>query len=1006
MKTNRFASLLLIIRVVIAALSLPTLLRGDPDDEFRGEQEYSPGGVLEAQRSFWDGNFWRNLTHPAGPPVELPGAGAFLYFGTKSAAGVPFAEPAHELTLFTGARLGFTPPAVQPSFSRVYFGGDRMAIDGTPDVPGAPLGRLRVAAPHPIYLGVGPDSGSVIDFNRTIVEATNIQLLSSSRLILTGDVTGAGEAFNLTNTGLTSTYRMGALPEPVLLIRSGAKANLNSFSYGNTLHPVNTNFGSSSAVQLEGGSTLIANAALLGTPAGVVFDATSGSGTLTLGGLDCAGNLGAAADPLVVFKASGSALPLPPANFSVSGNSNLDTFVGVLADMRDGATMTFDGPVILIRPGNSLGLRASSNGIVTLGNLQTGNGFVPGSMAADWEANTGGEIQLTQTLDLPLHMEGVPHSFRALSGGKLELPSSLGIDTTGTVNITVSGAGSLAQLTSFASFVPFNHFSNPAAVWDHFSINVNAGGTLRGGDIIDVGGGFLYSDIRNFYINRATGVSTISVVGGTLQRVAFTLAETHTVVQFGDAGAPATLEHVSLNLGDGSFLTMRGGTWQPESVDHIFDSQQLQIGDTAGGSFALISDGAAAHSMEVRVGSGVFLNPGDPVPPVVNSTFTVNGGSAVTGLLASALFPHGRGLIAFNGLGTRGGFKNVQLGVTAFPNIQFIPPGLPGFDGHFFFTQGGDADLNVTAGAKISIGSFRGAFSKWYRPDQFQPAFLAMNASDVTIDAVSALFIGDAESEAGLAYQNGALVVSSGGYLVGTGTINGAALPGSADLVVAGGTVSPGFSPGTIHVDGGFSMSAGTLILEVRDAGPDGCDVLQADSISITGGTIRIQPADGYTPGSGFVVSFLNSPLLTIGPGVAIVIDPALSGGSFNSATGAFTVLRANDANGNGIDDRLEAVLPAAPNGQLEWPLVTRTPGAPPSFSFRRLDQSLGAYNLIVQWSTDLIGWTNVPIPPTSGGSVVIVGNGSAADSITVNLPEGQDSPQFFVRLAVEQGPP
>jgi hypothetical protein len=990
MNTTRLTSQSL---VACMCLTLTTLIRAASDDEIRGEQQYNAFGVAETEKSFWDGTFWRNLTNPLAPANEAAGPNEWLYFGTKSATELPYAEAIHDFTLHTGARLGFTPPVVQPVFARVWFGGDRMVMNGTPDVPGAPLGRFRVGTPHPL----GIYSTSLIDFDRTIVETTNLQIHSLAGIIVTGDVTTAGETFNLRNTGGTSIDGSGAGPNPNVRLRSGAIAQFSPFNCG--FGPPAA--GTASVVKIESGSQFTASSSSLYNSSGTVFDATHG--WLSLGGLYCSGSQDSVLDPLVVFKGAGTV------GMTVSGGTDLDNFSGTLADITDGATLILRGPITLIHSGNKLGLRTSNAGGITLYNIRTGNGFVPGSTQADWEASSNGFINVQEVMGVPLHLDGTSHSFRALSGGSIILPTSLGMDTTADVSLTASGAGSLLRLLSTTSLSPNNYFNVPTAVWDQFNLQVTNGGTLRGGDLTDFGGGYFYSEMRTLYVNAASGSSVITVANGTVERVALTLSKTNTFVQFGTPGAPATLRHVDLNLGDSSLLSVRGGTWQPEQIENVNDMQTLQIGDSAGGSFAVVNDSAIIHSMSFRVGNGVFIGPGDPLPVVNNSTLTVAGGSTVTGTLAGALFPYGRGQITFSGAGTTGGFRNVQLGVTAFPNIQNGPFGPPGFDGTFFFSGGGDADLNLTTGARVSVGSFTGAFATWNRPDLFLPAYFAMNGSDINIDADSALFIGDAVNSVAVAYQTGALVVGSGGYLVGIGNINGAALPGAADLVVAGGTVSPGFSPGTLHVDGGFSMSSGTLVLEVRSNSANGWDVIEASSINITGGTIIIKPTDDFDAGLGFVADFFNTASLTIGPGVTIQIDPIFTGLPFNPTTGAFVVVSSNDANNNGIDDRLEAVLPPGPSAQPEWPVVVRAApppihGAPPpvpNFTFRRQDSSVATYALTVQWSTDLKTWTDIAIPQTSAGDIVILPNGNDPDTITVTLPPGIGAPQFFVKLKV-----
>ena len=54
----------------------------------------------------------------------------------------------------------------------------------------------------------------------------------------------------------------------------------------------------------------------------------------------------------------------------------------------------------------------------------------------------------------------------------------------------------------------------------------------------------------------------------------------------------------------------------------------------------------------------------------------------------------------------------------------------------------------------------------------------------------------------------------------------------------------------------------------------------------------------------------------------------------------------------------------------------------------------------VVQYGSDLSGWTDVPIGATSGGMVNISENGSGADTVTVTIPTGSN-PKVFARLKV-----
>ena len=473
--------------------------------------------------------------------------------------------------------------------------------------------------------------------------------------------------------------------------------------------------------------------------------------------------------------------------------------------------------------------------------------------------------------------------------------------------------------------------------------------------------------------------------------------------ELGSSGSPATLNQVSINIGDGSVFLMRGGTWQPERVEMADVPQALQIGNSTGGSSATITDAAVCHSLDLIAGYGYFGSPGETPPAVTNSTLTIQGGSAVTGSLAAAQYTTGKGSINISGADTRGGFRNVQLGVASNPSFgTFSGGGGPlGFTGEFFSVPGGESSLNVTAGARVAIGAFAGAYGQWRQPDSFNPAYLSANATPISIDATSAIYLGDAANAEAQDFRPGAFVVGSGGYMIGTGIVSGEAVDGN-DLINAGGYISPGFSPGTMSVDGNFLMESGTLVLEVQSSAPGAWDRIAADSITIQGGKIRIQPASGYDTGAGITASFFQTSHLTIAPGVIIEIAPELGKATWNSTLGQISIVGGSehDLNENTIDDRLEAVLPALGN-QVELPSLQYAPGSPAIFRFRRKDDSRFSYDLVVQWSEDLITWTDVQVPFSSFEEVQITENDDDPDLIEVTLPSPVGPhPRIFARLA------
>lgn len=980
-----------------AALALGALpVYAAPNDELIGEQVASSNLSRETEKSFWDPGFWRNLSHPLEGPI-VPTDTHYLYFGVKNPEGVPVSLPAEGLRLYTAARLGFAPPAATPSFTGMYFGfrgADKIVFDGTPDVPADPFGRLVVAGAE--WLEVL--SGSEVEFDRTVVEAENARVWGGS-LTFSGDVSSP----NFSSLGNVDIARSGLQTIPSLKLRTGAITELATFNYSfvPAVVPASNNI----AVAIESGSHFQATTVVLNDAAGKVFDASSGRGRATLGTVIVDGNA-PETDPAVVFHATG--VNSTASAFSVTGPTILTGFRGVLAQIEDGATMHFQSAVSNLSNNGKMGLRANRDGSITLHDVNSSVSSTFGSAQLDWVATTNGRIALTQAMGLPLHLNPQAHVISSLSGGKIDIPNSLGIDPGGSLLFSASGAGSELRLKPFSQFSPHNYSTAPADRWSHLDISLTDGAMLRGGETALHGEGEYVADVRYVSVQNTTAGSDLSVIGASMKNVSLSFLDAEVQCEIGSVASPAVLNQVSLGLGDGALFTMRGSSWQPERVEMTGVSQSLQLGNSRGGSIGLISDGSLVHQVDLLVGSsgGVSI-PGEPPSVAINSTLTISGGSTVTGTLGAAQFVGGNGSITISGVGTRCGFRNVQLGVASNPNIG-TPSGPSGplppaaFAGEFFSTLGGQSALNLTSDARLAIGGYMGAFGQWQRPDSVSPAFLAANATPISIDATSAIYLGDAANAGEQDFRPGALVVGPGGYMIGTGTVSGSAAGGN-DLVNAGGFISPGFSPGTMTVDGNFVMESGTLVLEVRSGGAGGWDRIAADSITIQGGKIRIQPASGYDTGAGIIASFFQTSHLSIAPGVIIEVAPELGKATWNSATGQISIVGGSehDLNENTIDDRLEAVLPALGN-QVELPSLQYAPGSPAVFRFRRKDSSRFGYNLVVQWSQDLISWTDIQVPYSSFEEVQITENDENPDFVEVTLPNPVGPHQrIFARLSV-----
>ena len=109
-----------------------------------------------------------------------------------------------------------------------------------------------------------------------------------------------------------------------------------------------------------------------------------------------------------------------------------------------------------------------------------------------------------------------------------------------------------------------------------------------------------------------------------------------------------------------------------------------------------------------------------------------------------------------------------------------------------------------------------------------------------------------------------------------------------------------------------------------------------------------------------------------------------------------------DDPDHDGIANLMEFVLAGAPmvSSQVILPALTKSAGAW-VFEYERSDISMApATTQVVEYGSDLSGWTSVTIPATTGGIVTIT-LGSPSDHVVVTLPSQGN--QTFVRLKVSQ---
>lgn len=97
---------------------------------------------------------------------------------------------------------------------------------------------------------------------------------------------------------------------------------------------------------------------------------------------------------------------------------------------------------------------------------------------------------------------------------------------------------------------------------------------------------------------------------------------------------------------------------------------------------------------------------------------------------------------------------------------------------------------------------------------------------------------------------NAAIVLGTGGVLMGTGTVG-------PTVLSHGGTIRPGFSPGRLSIDGSYTDIGGRIEIEIGPNGSDFLDVL--GDLSLQGTAIEFRFVDGFVPTAGFSVDFLDA---------------------------------------------------------------------------------------------------------------------------------------------------
>jgi T5SS/PEP-CTERM-associated repeat protein len=170
--------------------------------------------------------------------------------------------------------------------------------------------------------------------------------------------------------------------------------------------------------------------------------------------------------------------------------------------------------------------------------------------------------------------------------------------------------------------------------------------------------------------------------------------------------------------------------------------------------------------------------------------------------------------------------------------------------------KSGTGALTVSNGGSLTVNSTTGNSFMVIGSEANSSGTVTVTGagSTLTVNGVTpAIFVGVlgagtlTVSDGGLVTAQNVIVGSLGTINDSGGTING--------TVTVTGTVAPGASVGTLTVDGDFTLSAGTLDIEIG-AGGDTDQLIVTQTLDVRDGVVELSFLDGFLPGSGETFQF------------------------------------------------------------------------------------------------------------------------------------------------------
>jgi autotransporter-associated beta strand protein len=373
-------------------------------------------------------------------------------------------------------------------------------------------------------------------------------------------------------------------------------------------------------------------------------------------------------------------------------------------------------------------------------------------------------------------------------------------------------------------------------------------------------------------------------------------------------------------------------------------SRTFDVQDVTGSS-------AADLTINAEVQGGVLVKQGAGTLVLAGPNSYTGGNEVLAGVLSASTVEND----------AMGGIGNGYLAVKNNATFRYTGTGNEVTTRNLFLDSGGAVMDIVEATADLT----------------FSPAGGAVNAPVTKLGAGS-LTIGYVMSgAAAITVEAGILATSGVNTYSGDTTVNG------GTLIVNGSSIP----------DFGVLSIAATAVVDVN--GNEVVSELNLNGVKQAAGTYG---ATGSGAANIDDVHFSGTGVITVIEGYAAwKIDPA------NGLTAGVNDGAAQDPDQDGISNLLEYTLGGSPltanQSILPQGVIS---GANLVYTFKRSDASESDTTQVVQYGSDLAGWTDINIGAASSGVVTIVENTDDEDDVTVTIPMGINI-KLFARLAVTE---